>query len=344
MVLTLKTPLKHAEKWKNYLVQKDLMDKEYRPFKEKDFLYFPLKKKFRIASKEISFVQKQLEQSAQSKSLREQLKDTLTTSEMNLLQTAHDIIGTIAILEIPQELEKKEKLIAKTLLDNNKNVHTVLKKAAAHQGVFRTQKLKYLIGKKTKETVYKENGVMIKLDVEKVYFSPRLSNERLRIAQQVKKNENVLVMFSGAAPYPLVIAKLAEPKQILGIEINPQGHKYGLENVKLNKFKNIDLICGDVKKIIPQLQKKNSRLTFDRIIMPLPKTADEFLDTTLSVARKGTIIHFYDFLAEDAFDEAVQKIDVACTRNHMKYRILKIVKCGQHAPHVFRVCVDFRVC
>jgi len=27
----------------------------------------------------------------------------------------------------------------------------------------------------------------------------------------------------------------------------------------------------------------------------------------------------------------------------MDYKILDLVKCGQHAPHVFRICVDFEI-
>jgi tRNA G37 N-methylase Trm5 len=77
--------------------------------------------------------------------------------------------------------------------------------------------------------------------------------------------------------------------------------------------------------------------------MPLPKTADEFLDDALQVSKKGTIIHFYDFLPETEFDEAVKKIEKACKKRKLKCKILEIVKCGQHAPHIYRVCVDFKI-
>jgi hypothetical protein len=83
--------------------------------------------------------------------------------------------------------------------------------------------------------------------------------------------------------------------------------------------------------------------TYDRIIMPLPKTADEFLDDALHVSRKGTIIHFYDFLPETQFDDALQKIDIACKKRKLKHKILGIVRCGQHAPHIYRICVDFEI-
>jgi tRNA G37 N-methylase Trm5 len=188
--------------------------------------------------------------------LREALKDRLTKKEMSELKTAFDVIGDIAILEIDNSLKKKEKVIAETLLLLHKNIKTVLKKAAEHSGEFRTQKMRYIAGEKRKETIHKELNTQIMLNVEKVYFSPRLSTERKRIMEQVKDNENVLIMFSGCAPYPCVIAKNKKPARVVGIEINPIGHRYGLENIRLNKLKNVKLYCGDVKDIIPKLVEK----------------------------------------------------------------------------------------
>lgn len=347
MVLTLKVQIREAEKWKKYLVEHSLMDEKYRPKKENDSMYYPLIKTFDLddmtANESMEFVDADLEKKEIRGTLKDNLKRHLSDNEFEFLQTAHDIIGTIAILEIPEELKDREKIIAETLLKINPLIKTVLKKATSHEGTFRTQKMTFLVGEDTKEAMYRENGVVLKLNVEDVYFSARLSNERLRVANLVQNGEDILVMFSGCAPYPLVLSKKTGAKHILGIEINPQGHKYGLENIKLNKIKNIDLICGDVREILPQLKKKNPDLKFDRILMPLPKTADEFLDDALRVSKKGTVIHFYDFLDEKNFDEAVNKINTACKNRGLDCEILNIVKCGQHAPHIFRICVDFKV-
>jgi len=250
--------------------------------------------------------------------LREALKHKLTKKELSEFKAAFDVVGEIAVLEIDDALKKKQKIIAETLLSLHKNIRTVLKKADEHTGEFRTQKMRWLAGRKTKKTIHKETYTRIKLDVEKVYFSARLSTERKRIMELVKssgKSENILVMFSGCAPYPCVIARNTKAKGIVGIEINPAGHKYALENVRLNKLKNVKLFQGDVKKIIPKLiseqvnepvdepvdeqvneQVEDASYSFDRIIMPLPKSAEDFLPTALLAARKGTIVHFYDFL------------------------------------------------
>lgn len=340
-MLTLKVPLKDAEKWKKYLLDTDGLDTRFRFKKDTNFIYFPVKRRFEVLKGNIDFVEMDLDKVKRPGTLKENLSGKLSKEEMDFVKTAHDIIGNIAILEIPKDLEHHETFIAETLLKVNKNVKTVLKKAAIHEGTFRTQKMEYLAGIKTKETLYRENGTIMKLDVEKVYFSIRLGNERKRIMKQVKEGEEILVMFSGAAPYPVVLSKNTKAKHILGIEINPDGHEYGLENIKLNKCKNVELICGDVHDVVPELKKKNMK--FDRIIMPLPKTADEFLDDALSLSKKGTIIHFYDFLDEKNFDEAKNKIMDACKRNMINCKIIDLVRCGQHAPRVFRICVDFQI-
>ena len=198
---------------------------------------------------------------------------------------------------------------------------------------------KIIAGEKRKETFHKENNVFIKLDVETVYFSARMSTERKRITELIEPNESVMVMFSGCGIYPLVIAKNTKCKEVYGIEINPAAHKYALENIKKNKLENkIKIFLGDVKKILPKINKK-----FDRILMPLPKGGENFLELSLKHIKKNGIIHFYDFLHEDEFEKAHEKIKKACEKSNKKFKIIGTVKCGQYSPGFFRVCADFIV-
>ncbi len=272
------------------------------------------------------------------RTLKEALSGKLSRKELALCTRAYDIIGDIAIIEIPKGFEKKEKLIAETILHMHKNIKTVCKKAGAHIGRHRTQKLKVIAGKKKKETLYKENKIRIKLNVEKVYFSPRLSTERKRIANLVRKGEKVLVMFSGCAPYPLVISKNSRAKEILGVEINPTAHRYAEENIKLNKANNIKLYRGDAKKIVPKLKER-----FDRIVMPLPRGAESYLYLALNKIKKGGIIHLYDFLISDEIDSVKEKVVKICAANKKKCKIIRVIKCGQYAPRAYRICVDLKV-
>lgn len=262
--------------------------------------------------------------------LKDVLKGELQNNELEILRGAFDVVGDIAILEIPDELIPREKLIAESLLKVNKNIKVVVKKLGGHEGVFRIQGYKYLAGEERFETVHKENGIKIKLDISKVYFSVRLATERLRIAKLCQEGERVLVMFSGCAPYPIVISKNSLVKEIIGVEINPEGHRYGLENIKLNKVKNVTLYCGDAKDI--DLGK------FDRVVMPWPKGGDAYLEIAKKAVKKGGFVHFYDFLEESEFNLAEEKVK----KIFKKYEILGFVKCGQLSPRAYRVCLDFK--
>lgn len=267
--------------------------------------------------------------------LKESLKGKLNEKEIELVPNSFDIVGNIAIFShFPDELKKKEKMIAEELMSLNKNVHTVMVKAKEYAGKYRTPKLRFIAGKRTKETIHSENGIRLKLDAEKCYFSARTATERMRVAKQVKKGEKVLVMFAGILPFAITIAKHSKAKEIHAIEINPHAYKYGLENIKLNKAGNIISHKGDVRKILSKIKAK-----FDRILMPLPKSSEDYLSIAVKKLKKGGIIHFYTFVNDNEFPKgATDKV-----RKIGKVRILRIVKCGNYAPYTHRVCVDFKV-
>ncbi|MBI2208044.1 class I SAM-dependent methyltransferase family protein [Candidatus Woesearchaeota archaeon] len=272
--------------------------------------------------------------------LRDLLKGKLTPEELSIIPSSYDIVGSILIFsDFPKELAKKERIIGEALLKLHKSIKTVCKKTKKYSGKYRLPKLKIITGEKIKETIHKENNARLKLDVEKVYFSSRLSTERKRIFEQVKKNEDILVMFSGCGVYPITIARNANAKEIYGIEINPTAHKYALENLKLNKIDGkIKLFLGDVKKILLKINKK-----FDRILMPLPKGAENYLDLALSKINKNGIMHFYTFSEEGKYEPIIKTIKKECEKQENKCKILRIVKCGQFSPRINRICVDFRV-
>ncbi len=327
------TELKSAQKVKEFLIKKNLFHPDYKAFKELGHIYFPILKRIKVPGAKVVNSRLPFEKKASKITIENVLKNKLTKNQLSLLPKAQEIVGKIMILEVPEKLQKKEKLIAEAYLELNKNVETVVKKTNIHSGVYRTRKVKILAGKKSKETIHLENGVKIKLHLEKTYFSARSGNERLRVAKQVKKGENVLVMFSGAGPFPLVFAKNSQPKSIVGIELNPLAHQYALESIALNKMENqIVLHQGDVRTIVPPLRRK-----FDRVAMPLPKTGEEFLDLALRKVNVGGTIHLYSFL-----NELEMKSEAKRLAKEYPVKVLRTVKCGQFSPSVFRICFDLK--
>lgn len=271
------------------------------------------------------------------KTLKQALATKLSASEADELVRSYDVLGSIAIIDVPEVLEKKEKMIAEALLETHKQVKTVLKKLEKHEGEFRTQKLLLVAGDDTRETLVRESGCSFLLDVEQVYFSGRLSTERLRLAELVQPGEQVLVMFSGAAPYVVVLAKHSLADRIVGVEKNPAGHRYGVENLRLNKVKHAELFNRDCS----DLSFLNDR--FDRIIMPAPFNAVDFLVQALSVAKDFCHVHCYCFAAEHELPLVIDTIEQRSSQAGFKAYGFNAVKAGQHAPYAYRWCIDFLV-
>ncbi len=336
-MLAAQTELKYAQKVKEFIRQKDLFNLDYLLVKELGLIYFPIVKKMKIPHALVVDTKFTFPQKPKELTIEDVLKDKLTTAELALIPRSQEVIGAILILEIPPELEKKQRVIAEGYLKINKSIQTVVRKEDIHTGQFRTRTVQVLAGKNQKEAVHLENGVKVKLHLDKVYFSARSGHERLRIAQLVKKDERVLVMFSGAAPFPLTIAHNSSAKEVYGIEMNPHAHIYAAENVAENKLQDrIVLREGDVRLVMPTIKG-----TFDRIVMPLPKTSEEFLPLALTKTHKGSMIHLYAFLEEKEVMRYKKKIKVLCGKH--KVKIVRVVKCGQFSPRVFRMCFDIKV-
>ncbi len=339
-MLAAYTKLEHAQQLKQKLLAKKVLHQEYLPVKELGLIYFPLTKKVTgISPAKITTTKFTFPQKPKPKRVEDFLKGKLTPKELTLLPRSQELVGKIMILEVPKELQSKETLIAQAYLKLNPQIETVVKKTAMHSGVFRTRKVKILAGKKSKETMHFENGIKLLLHLERTYYSARSANERLRVAKQVKKDENILVMFSGAGPYPLVLAKNTPAKKIIGIEINPLAHRYAIDSVALNKLEHkIILQEGDVRQILPKIRKK-----FHRIAMPLPKLSEEFLDVALPKVLPNGIIHLYAFLDEKEIVPHAKEIKASCNKLKYDVKVLRSVKCGQFSPGTFRVCYDLKV-
>ena len=336
MTLTAGVSLQEAQKLKKYLQENNLFQKNYRYKKVNDTIWFAVTKEFSYPG--IAFCEQDMPLTTKRPSWREACKELLTKEEYEQGRFSYDTVGTIAIIEIPDLLVSKEQELAQKLLELDEKIDTVLKKASGHVGELRQQKMTYLAGVNTKETIVSENGVRLYVNVEEVYYSIRLGTERNRIMKLVKENERILCMFSGVAPYPIVFAKNTPAKEITGVELNLKGHELGLRNIELNKVSNVELYCGDVNKIVPTLKG-----LFDRITMPLPHTGEEFLGLALNkLLAKGTI-HYYTFIDKDDVAKEQQRIKELIKENNKELISITAILCGQHSPKRYRVCFDMLI-
>ncbi len=265
---------------------------------------------------------------------------------------SYDILGSVAVVRFPLDFKKVEKKKwAEKLLKKQNSIKTVLEKKGRIKGRLRKLQTDYLAGEKTKEVLYRENNCVFRFHIDKTYFSPRLSNERKEIAGMIKKGENVLVMFAGVAPFPIVIAKNSRAGLVVSNEINREANKYAKLNIELNKVKDrVVLLPGDVKKVADKICKGgvNIRGTlvpheYNVIVMPRPQLKETFLKQAFKLSKKGTRIFYYDFCAVAEKDKIVEKIETESKKAKKKIKILQVKNAGEIAPYKVRVRVDFKV-
>ncbi|MFH0987005.1 MAG: class I SAM-dependent methyltransferase family protein [Candidatus Micrarchaeota archaeon] len=273
-------------------------------------------------------------------SLREALEGKLTEEQLSELVTSFDIIGTVVVIDIPESLKKKEKVIGNAILDVHRHLKTVCKRSGIHEGDFRIRPVEVIAGGKSTETEYKECGALMRFDINKTYFTPRLSHERERIAAFVKPGEKIGYFFAGVGPFGFVILK-KQPAvgKIYAFELNPSAVEYMENNIRINRAQlKMQAVAGDVRKEAPKYAP------YDRIVMPLPKDAHEFLDVALACSKKGTIVHLYGFGERSKPFEELEKSALNCAKLRgikISVQNRKIVR--PYSPSTVQVVFDLAV-
>ncbi len=328
---SVKVPLKKLNDVRKELMEKELMRMDYRIKTEADYGYIPIEED--IDGYEIVDIELE-ELNTHPHNFSELLEDELTGEEINALKTSFDTIGDIVILEIPDNLISKKNIIGKATLDFTKRKSVYMKKSAVH-GTIRIRDLELIAGEDNPITIHKEHGARLKLNVEKVYFSPRLATERKRVSDSVCDGENILDMFCGIGPFPIVIAKNNDVT-ITGVDINENAIKYFKENIKINKVKNIDAICGDARAISTSLKTK-----FNRIIMNLPGLAYDFLDVAMNLIEDDGIINYYEF--SDGYEQGTKRLIDAALKENKDVEIINTRKVKSTSPGEWHIAIDAKI-
>jgi tRNA (guanine37-N1)-methyltransferase len=217
-----------------------------------------------------------------------------------------DIVGDIAILKMPDSLTDYKKKLGEELLREASYLNVVLRQISPVQGDFRVRNFEWIAGEERTTTYHKEYGCIYEIDLDKAYFSPRLSNERDIIANIVKEGEKVLNMFAGVGCFSILIAKRHMDVKIYSIDLNVEAFKLMVSNTLLNKVLNkVVPIFGDATAITEGLFKGK----LDRVIMPLPEKALKFLGVAIKALKpEGGIIHFQGFVHAD---KGVNPLEIA---------------------------------
>ena len=207
-------------------------------------------------------------------------------------------------------------------------------------------------------TTVKEHGCSFSFDFSKVYWNSRLQSEHKRLVDIFRKGEVICDMFAGVGPFAIPAGK--KGCIVYANDLNPESFTALTKNCKLNHVEeNVHCFNMDAREFIRGLVQKDKELCLDHIIMNLPASAVEFLDTFKGIYGKispeltqdkakigvGSIrklpkVHCYCFSkAEDPVSDAkmqvLTRLGVAQLENCEVYSVRNV------APKKMMMCVSF---
>jgi len=257
-----------------------------------------------------------------------------------------EFIGDIALIRTPLNMDPRElKPLAEEILRRIPYVKSVWASLPGIEGSYRLRKNVWLAGELRSETLYREHGCVFRIDINRVYISPSLNYEHIRVARLVKPGEVLFNMFAGAGLFSIIIAKHAKPSRVYSVDINPDAYNYMVENVRLNRVENIVVpLLGDAKDIAMSTLVKS----VDRVLMPYPELALDYLSYALNSLKECGWIHIYLHVRTDrgehwrskARELVERKLSELSVRD---YTITLVRKVRNVGPRLHQVVVDVYV-
>jgi tRNA (guanine37-N1)-methyltransferase len=329
-----------------------IIDRKLEIRKNRNHIYIPIIQQ--LKEKELSMLKAQVpdfqlatnvftRKKQQRKSLAQVLENRLPPHLLASLPRALDIVGDIAIIEIPAELKAHGRLIGEAILTVHKNVRTVLAKAGAVSGTYRLREFEVIAGENKTATIHKEYGCKYHVDIAKAYFSPRLSQEHNRVASLVQKGETVVDLFAGVGPFSVLIAKNNADAKVYAVDVNPDAIEFLKRNIRLNRVENrVIPILGNARQAVEE------RLlgVADRVVMNLPEKAIEFVDTACrAIKPAGGMVHYYAFIRlPDSLENVQLRFSEAVEKTGRKVdAFLSAKTIRETAPYEWQVVLDVAI-
>ncbi|WP_254840302.1 class I SAM-dependent methyltransferase [Natronomonas marina] len=324
-VTCVRVPREEGEATRKRLAERDAIAEEYEITVEDGYLYIPLSEEVDRAALEEGYevVDRELER-------RE--TQTLPADPLGF-EPSYERLGDIAIVD--EDDDERAREIAEAIVASDLPVETVVNRASPIEGELRVRQWDVLVGERT-ETVHREYGSAFELDIEEVYFSPRLATERHRVVEQVAADERFFDMFAGVGPFVIPAAKRGA--DCVGVDLNEVAVEYLRRNAERNGVADrVTAIHGDVRDV------EGFDDWADRIVMNLPHSADEFLETAVALADEDCVVHYYDIQPDsDPFGPGERAIRAAAEPDYeMTVENRRTVR--SYAPHESNVCLDVRL-
>ncbi len=259
------------------------------------------------------------------------LKNLIPENTLKLIPRSYDVVGDIAIINLPKELLSYGEYVGKAILAVSKNVKAVYA-AGMTVGEFRVRELTHIAGERRTATTHKEYGIKIYVDISNTYYNPSLSEERRRVANKVVDGESVLDLFTGVGPFTLHIA-CTKKAYIIANDLNHHATQCLRRSLELNRkaLKGVvDIVNGDALEVLNSIRDNS----FDKAVLNLPHKSTNYLDETYRTVKEGGTIYTY-LIATDK----VEALNTLKTAVKSKPKVGEVVRVLDYAPrkYVFRL-------
>ncbi|MCL6003514.1 MAG: hypothetical protein M0Z77_10200 [Thermoplasmatales archaeon] len=209
----------------------------------------------------------------------------------------YESIGRAMIIREEDQFSKDEGYFGKLMLSSFK-FWSVYKYTGIHSSR-RIPAMKIISGIHT-EVVQSEDGILYKMDPERVMFSKGNKKERHLLTEIVARHETVLDMFSGIGYFSIPLS--FRVKRVFSCEINPDSFHYLIMNVKLNGVRNLVPMLGDSA----QLPMKQFA---DRIIMG-HFGSQRYLKKALSYMKEEGTIHLHLLIDRSQYSSLIDEYSI----------------------------------
>lgn len=254
-----------------------------------------------------------------------------------LLPSSFDVIGDVAVIKLPPGLEAHAGAVGAALLQAYPRLRSVAMDRGV-AGALRVRGLEVVAGEPDLRTLHREHGLILAVDPSRAYFSPRLATERMRVARKVSPGETVVDMFAGVGPFALAIARHARPARVYAIDANPEAFALLQENIQRNRSGDrVIPLMGDARKVIPGLGP------VDRVIMDLPHSAAEFLDTALGVLKPEGFLHYYEIMPRGDVEARMEDLPRRAQAVGRKLDIVEVREVRSYSAEEAHFAVDLQV-
>jgi tRNA (guanine37-N1)-methyltransferase len=284
---------KDAERVRRLLQSKGVLSRELEPRREGGKVIFPLLRAIQDETLELTdgdFEERphRILSYMELAKVPAELKDELPR--------AFDIVGDIVLVRLPKNLVTYKREIGEALLSFVSGARVVAVDSGV-KGESRLRALEIVAGEGPLATIHKENGLSFKVDLERAYFSPRLSGEHEHVSAASHDGERLLDLFCGIGPFSLTVLDRFPKSTAVGVDSNigaielmrENAERFGVANRLECRMEDAEVFLGGKDE-------------FDRVVMNLPREGYKYLSLVGRHVKSPGWLHFYGLVPKEEID------------------------------------------